>query len=146
MCEGLRRVMAMAERLQKYQFEHPFVDEASRDGTVEGSAKWPLRTPTSKLSLNARNFGPDRSGMNTFLQAEGCYRQRGRRSSGSVGAVCRDDQRMGKGFSIVAAVKNSSDVSGLMYRILLSAFGCSPALRTYQLDKQNGLHLSSLPG
>jgi len=68
--------------------------------------------------LNARNFGADRSGMNGLLQARGDV----------VGVVAADGQdppelfidmilQWEAGFPIVAAIKNSSDENGLMYRV-----------------------------
>jgi glycosyltransferase involved in cell wall biosynthesis len=74
--------------------------------------------PSVKVIVNARNFGPDRSGMHAFLQAEGD-------AVGSVAADLQDPPELfvemirewEKGLPIVAAIKNSSDESGLMYRL-----------------------------
>jgi glycosyltransferase involved in cell wall biosynthesis len=74
--------------------------------------------PSVKVIVNARNFGPDRSGMHAFLQAEGD-------AVGSVAADLQDPPELfvemihewEQGHAIVAAVKNTSDESGLMYRV-----------------------------
>ena len=113
-----RRVMATAAQLPEYRFEHLFVDNASKDGTVDVLREMAAEDPSVKVILNARNFGPDRSGMNAFLQAKGD-------AIGSVAADLQDPPELfvemirewEKGFPIVAAIKNSSDESGLMYRI-----------------------------
>jgi glycosyltransferase involved in cell wall biosynthesis len=113
-----RRVMALAEQLPGYRLEHLFVDNASKDGTVDVLREMAAEDPSVKVILNARNFGPDRSGMNGFLQARG----------DAVGCIASDLQdppelfvemirEWEKGSPIVAAIKNSSDESGLMYRI-----------------------------
>jgi glycosyltransferase involved in cell wall biosynthesis len=113
-----RRVLAMAANLPEYRFEHLFIDNASKDGTVAVLREMATEDPTVKVIVNARNFGPDRSGMHAFLQAEG----------DAVGCVAADMQdppelfvemirEWEKDFPIVAAIKNSSDESGLMYRV-----------------------------
>jgi glycosyltransferase involved in cell wall biosynthesis len=113
-----RRVMAMAAQLPEYRFEHLFADNASKDGTVSLLREMAAEDATVKVIVNARNFGPDRSGMHAFLQAEGD-------AVGSVAADLQDPPELfvemirewEKGFPIVAAIKNSSDESGLMYRL-----------------------------
>jgi glycosyltransferase involved in cell wall biosynthesis len=113
-----RRVMAMAAQLPEYRFEHLFADNASKDGTVAVLREMAAEDPSVKVIVNARNFGPDRSGMHAFLQAEGD-------AVGSVAADLQDPPELfvdmirewEKGFPIVAAIKNSSDESGLMYRL-----------------------------
>jgi glycosyltransferase involved in cell wall biosynthesis len=113
-----RRVVAMAAELPQYRFEHLFLDNASKDGTVDELRKMAAEDSSVKVIVNARNFGADRSGMNGFLQAQG----------DAVGVLVADLQdpaelfvemirEWEKGFPIVAAIKNSSDESGLMYRI-----------------------------
>ena len=113
-----RRIQAIATALPKYSFDHMFVDNASKDGTVDVLREMAAEDPSVKVILNARNFGSDRSGMNAFLQAQGD-------AVGSIAADLQDPPELfidmihewEKGFPIVAAIKNSSDESGLMYRI-----------------------------
>jgi glycosyltransferase involved in cell wall biosynthesis len=113
-----RRVMAMAAQLPAYRFEHLFVDNASKDGTIDELRNMAAEDPSIKVIVNARNFGADRSGMNALLQAQG----------DAVGSVAADGQdppelfnemirQWEQGFPVVAAIKDSSDESGLMYRI-----------------------------
>lgn len=113
-----RRVMAMAAGLPQYRFEHLFIDNASKDGTVAVLREMAAEDPSVKVIVNARNVGADRSGMHAFLQAEGD-------AVGSVAADLQDPPELfaemirewEKGFPIVVAIKNSSDESGLMYHI-----------------------------
>ena len=113
-----RRVMAMAAELPEYRFIHLFADNASKDGTVAVLRQMAAEDPSVKVIVNTRNFGADRSGMHAFLQAEGD-------AVGSISADLQDPpelfvemiRKWESGFPIVAAIKNSSDESGLMYRI-----------------------------
>jgi glycosyltransferase involved in cell wall biosynthesis len=113
-----RRVLAVAAELPEYRIEHLFVDNASKDGTVDVLRAMAAEDPGVKVIVNARNFGPDRSGMHAFLQAEGD-------AVGGLAADLQDPPELfvemirewEKGFPIVAAIKNSSDESGLMYRL-----------------------------
>ncbi len=113
-----RRVMEMAAQLPEYRFIHLFADNASKDGTVAVLREMAAEDPSVKVIVNARNFGPDRSGMHAFLQAEGD-------AVGSIAADLQDPPELfiemirewEKGFPVVAAIKDSSDENGLMYRI-----------------------------
>lgn len=116
--EAHRRVMAMAAELPEYRLEHLFIDNASKDGTVAILREMAAEDPTVKVIVNARNVGADRSGMHALLQAEGD-------AVGTVAADMQDPPELfvemvrawEKGYPIVAAIKNSSDESGLMYRV-----------------------------
>ena len=113
-----RRVLAMASELPEYQIRHLFIDNASTDGTVTVLRELAAEDSSVSVIVNARNFGADRSGMHAFLQAEGD-------AIGSIAADLQDPPELfvemirewEKGFPIVAAIKSSSDESGLMYRI-----------------------------
>jgi polyisoprenyl-phosphate glycosyltransferase len=113
-----QRVLALAATLPQYRFEHLFIDNASTDATVDILREMAQKDSTVKVIVNARNVGPDRSGMHAFLQAQGD-------AVGSLVADLQDPPELfvemirewEKGFPIVAAIKDSSDESGLMYGI-----------------------------
>jgi glycosyltransferase involved in cell wall biosynthesis len=113
-----RRLMAVAAQVPEYRFEHLFIDNASTDGTVALLRAMAAEDSTVKVIVNARNVGPDRSGMHAFLQAQGD-------AVGSLVADLQDPPELfiemirewEKGFPIVAGIKHSSDESGLMYAI-----------------------------
>jgi glycosyltransferase involved in cell wall biosynthesis len=118
-----RRLMAVAAELPEYQFEHLFIDNASTDGTVNVLRTMAAEDPSVKVIVNARNVGPDRSGMHAFLQAKG----------DAVGVLVADLQdppelfvamirEWEKGFPIVAAIKNTSDENSLMYQVRSSYY------------------------
>jgi glycosyltransferase involved in cell wall biosynthesis len=113
-----RRVQAVAAGLPEYHFEHLFIDNASKDGTADVLREMAAEDSSVKVIVNARNVGADRSSMHAFLQAQG----------DAVGCLVADLQdppelfvemihEWEKGIPIVAAIKNTSDESGLMYRI-----------------------------
>jgi len=113
-----RRVVAMAQQLPAYRIEHLFIDNASTDGTVEALRELAAEDPSVKVILNMRNFGHIRSPFHALLQAEG----------DAVGVLFADLQdppelfiemvrEWERGFPVVAAIKNSSEESGLMYWI-----------------------------
>ena len=118
MCGDSSAGDGVAAEFPDYRFNHLFIDNASKDGTVAVLRQMAAEDPSVKVIVNARNFGADRSGMHAFLQAEGD-------AVGSVAADLQDPPELfvemirewEKGFPIVAAIKDSSDESGLMYRV-----------------------------
>ncbi|MDB5510650.1 MAG: uncharacterized protein JWR08_133 [Enterovirga sp.] len=66
--EAVRRVMAA---LPGYRYEHIFIDNASRDGTVAILRDIARSDARVKVIVNARNFGPARSPYHAMLQIEG---------------------------------------------------------------------------
>jgi len=126
--------MAMAVEIPAYRFEHLFIDNASKDGTVELLREMANEDSSVKVILNARNVGADRSGMHAFLQAKGD-------AIGSVSADLQDPPELfaemirewEKGFPIVAAIKNSSDENGLMYRVRTAYYRLVARLTNVQI-------------
>jgi polyisoprenyl-phosphate glycosyltransferase len=113
-----RRLMAVAAQLPAYRFEHLFIDNASSDDTVAVLRQMAAEDVDVKVIVNARNVGPDRSGMHALLQARGD-------AVGSLVADLQDPPELfiamirqwEQGFPIVAAIKETSDESGVMYRV-----------------------------
>ena len=119
-----RRLMEVAAQLPEYRLEHLFIDNASTDHTVETLREMAAEDPGVKVIVNARNVGGARSGMHGLLEAKG----------DAVGALFADLQdppelfiemvrEWEKGFPIVAAIKNTSDENGLMYRLRTAYYG-----------------------
>lgn len=119
-----RRLMEAAAKLPDYRFEHLFIDNASTDRTVEILREMAAEDPSVKVIVNARNVGGARSGMHGFMQAQGD-------AVGSLFADLQDPPELfidmvrewEKGFPIVAAIKNTSDENGLMYRLRTAYYG-----------------------
>ena len=117
-----RRLMAVAATLPNYRFEHLFIDNASTDGTVAVLRQMAAQDPTVRVIVNARNVGPDRSGMHALLQAQG----------DAIGILVADLQDPPElfpdmirawetGAPIVAGIKNTSDESRIMFRLRTAA-------------------------
>ena len=129
-----RRLMAVAEGVPAYRFVHLFIDNASTDGTVDVLREMAAEDPSVRVIVNARNVGGARSGMHAFLQAEGD-------AVGSLFADLQDPPELfvemvrewEKGFSIVAAIKNTSDENPLMYRLRTAYYGLVARLTNVQI-------------
>ncbi len=66
-----RRIRDVFASLPDYEYEHIFIDNASRDGTVERIKAIATEDPRVKLIVNARNFGHVRSPVYGMLQGSG---------------------------------------------------------------------------
>jgi polyisoprenyl-phosphate glycosyltransferase len=64
------QVKQVLQQLSDYDYEHIFIDNASRDNTVKILTDIAQNDPKVKVIVNARNFGPVRSGYHGLLQ---CY-------------------------------------------------------------------------
>ncbi len=65
------RVKALFDSLGRYRYEHIFIDNCSRDGTVEILRRLASQDKNVKVIVNSRNFGHVRSPMYAFLQTRG---------------------------------------------------------------------------
>jgi len=69
--EVYERVKSTFAALDRYEYEHVFIDNASKDGTVAVLRELAVVDPRVKIIVNARNFGHLRSPMHAMLQASG---------------------------------------------------------------------------
>jgi glycosyltransferase involved in cell wall biosynthesis len=69
--EVYERVRSLMVSLDKYRYEHIFIDNASRDTTFAVLTEIAANDPNVKVIRNARNFGHVRSPMHAILQARG---------------------------------------------------------------------------
>jgi glycosyltransferase involved in cell wall biosynthesis len=63
--------MLRAGQIGRYHYEHIFIDNASKDGTVAILREIASRDKNVKVIVNARNFGHIRSGYHAMLNAKG---------------------------------------------------------------------------
>ena len=70
-CEVHRRVALAMQSTPGYDYEHVFIDNASKDGTVDALRKLAAADPHVKVIVNTRNFGHVRSPYYGLLQARG---------------------------------------------------------------------------
>jgi polyisoprenyl-phosphate glycosyltransferase len=116
--ELYERVRAVMRRLRRYRYEHIFIDNCSKDGTIEILRRLALRDRNVKVIENTRNFGHIRSPIHAFTQA-----------SGDAVIILLSDLQdppelledmilaWEKGTPIVIGVKATSDESRLMFWI-----------------------------
>ena len=69
--EVYQQVKAVMETLPGYDYEHLFIDNASKDGTVAILRELAAADKRVKVIVNTRNFGQVRSPYHAFLQARG---------------------------------------------------------------------------
>jgi glycosyltransferase involved in cell wall biosynthesis len=114
--ELYERVLAVMRRLGRYRYEHIFIDNSSKDGTLEILRRLADRDRNVKVIENTRNFGHIRSPIHAFTQATG----------DAVIILLSDLQdppelledmilEWEKGTPIVIAVKATSDENPLMF-------------------------------
>lgn len=69
--ELIGRIRSVMKKLPEYAYEHIFIDNASKDNTVEVLRKLSSDDEHIKVIVNTRNFGHIRSGHHALLQATG---------------------------------------------------------------------------
>jgi glycosyltransferase involved in cell wall biosynthesis len=114
--EVYARVRAVFQALKQYRYEHIFIDNASKDGTLAILKRLAIEDPRVKVIANARNFGHLRSPMHAMFQAGG----------DAVVLLFSDLQdppelltemigHWAGGTPVVLAIKKTSDENGLMF-------------------------------
>jgi glycosyltransferase involved in cell wall biosynthesis len=113
-----RQVKDIFTSLSDYRYEHIFIDNASKDKTVEVLKKIAGKDKNVKIIVNAKNFGHIRSPYHALLQAKG-------EAVVGMAADLQDPPEMIKkflkyweeGYKIVIGVKPSSKENPAMHAI-----------------------------
>lgn len=132
------RVKAAFEALPAYEFEMIFIDNASTDKTVSILRTLAAADQRVKVIVNARNFGPVRSGYHALLQAEG----------DAVIGMASDLQdppelipsfvaEWEKGYKIVLAIKTDTNDSKLLHVIRGAYYKMVNRLADIQLNEHS---------
>jgi len=111
--DRIRQAMLAAGQ---YRYEHIFIDNSSRDGTVPALKEIARRDPNVKIIVNARNFGHVRSPMHALLEARGD-------AVISMASDLQDPPEMiptmlakwEEGYSVVLGIKRASAENPLMF-------------------------------
>ena len=112
------QVKSIFDELQGYSYEHIFIDNASKDGTVSILREIAKTNRNVKIIVNARNFGHIRSPYHGLLQARG----------DAVILLVADLQdppsiivdfikKWEEGYKIVVGVKSKSEENPVMFAI-----------------------------
>ena len=112
------RVKAVFAQLPEYDYEHIFIDNASKDGTAAELRGLAAKDPRVKVIINVRNFGHIRSPFHGLMQASGA-------AVISVVADLQDPPEMipqfiekwREGFKVVMAVKKTSEETAAMFAV-----------------------------
>jgi polyisoprenyl-phosphate glycosyltransferase len=114
--EVYERVKAVILTLGNYRYEHIFIDNASRDGTLAELRRLASRDRNVKVIVNTRNFGHIRSPFHALRQASG---------DAVIGLMCdlQDPPELlaemirewEKGAPVVVAIKDQSEEHGLTF-------------------------------
>ena len=116
--ECYEQVKKVFQEIGRYRYEHIFIDNASKDGTVAILRDIAAKDKNVRVIINARNFGHIRSPHHAMLQARGD-------AVISVVSDLQDPpeliktflQKWEEGFKVVIAFKQDSDESPLFFAI-----------------------------
>ena len=114
--ECYEQVKKVFQEIGRYRYEHIFIDNASKDGTLAVLRDLAAKDKNVKVIVNARNFGPIRSGYHGLISARG----------DAVICIVSDLQdppelikeflkKWEEGFLVVMAVKQNSEESPLFF-------------------------------
>ena len=137
--EVCRQVKEVFAELPQYDYEHIFIDNASKDETVNILRKIADENRHIKVIVNTRNFGPIRSPYHAFLQAQGD-------AAVFLAADMQDPPDLIKDFikkweedyKIVIGVKNKSRENPIMFAVrklyynLLKKFADVEQIKNFQ--------------
>lgn len=134
--EVYNRVKLVFAELPQYEYEHIFIDNASKDKTVEILKRLAKDDKKVKIIVNSRNFGHIKSPYYALLQSSG----------GAVILLVADLQdppamikdfikKWEEGFKIVVGIKTHSKESFLMFKIRKMYYGFICSLSEIELIK-----------
>ncbi|MCE0522576.1 MAG: glycosyltransferase family 2 protein [Methylacidiphilales bacterium] len=134
--ECYEQVKKVFQEIGRYRYEHIFIDNASRDGTVAILRQIAAKDKNVKVIVNARNFGHIRSPYHAMVQARG----------DAVISVVSDLQdppelikefirKWEEGFLVVIGVKADSDESPLFFTIRRLYYEMVSRLAEIELNK-----------
>lgn len=136
--EIYRQVKEVFEALPSYTYEHIFIDNSSKDKTVEILKRLALNDTKVKVIVNSRNFGHIRSPYHAMLQAKG----------DAVISLVADLQdpphlipdflrKWEDGYKVVLGVKTQSHESPAMFAVRKLYYNFIARLSDIELTKNN---------
>jgi glycosyltransferase involved in cell wall biosynthesis len=136
--EVYAQVKAVIEQLGNYTYEHIFIDNASKDNTLQLLKELASADPNVKIIANSRNFGHIRSPYHALLQASGD-------AVILLVADLQDPPNMIKdfvrkweeGFKVVLGVKTESEESFLMFSVRKMYYNFINRVSEIELTKNN---------
>lgn len=136
--EVYRQVKAVFDKLPEYQYEHIFIDNASKDKTVSLLKEIATTDPNVKIILNARNFGHIRSPYHAILQSRGdAVILLVADLQDPPGMIADFIKKWEEGYKVVLGVKNESKESPLMFAIRKLYYNFINRVAEIDLTKNN---------
>ncbi len=134
--ECYEQVKKVFQEIGRYRYEHIFIDNASKDGTVAILREIAAKDKNVKVIVNARNFGHIRSPHHAMLQARG-------EAIISLVSDLQDPpdlikeflKKWEEGFLIVVAVKQDSEESIVFFTIRRLYYELVSRLAEIELNK-----------
>jgi len=134
--ECYEQVKKVFQEIGRYRYEHIFIDNASKDGTVAILRQIAAQDKNVKVIINARNFGHIRSPHHAMLTARG----------DAVISIVSDLQdppqlikefikKWEEGFLVVIAVKQESEESPIFFAIRKLYYEIVSRLAEIELNK-----------
>jgi glycosyltransferase involved in cell wall biosynthesis len=116
--EVYRQVKEVFAELPQYDYEHIFIDNASKDETVNILKKIAKEGNQVKIIVNTRNFGPICSSQHALLQAQGDAAVMLAADLQDPPALIKDFiRKWEKGYKIVIGIKTKSETNLVMLAI-----------------------------
>lgn len=136
--EVYERVKEVFTKLEKYTYEHIFIDNASKDKTLSILKNIAQKDKNIKIIANTRNFGHIRSPYYALLQAKG----------DAVILFVADLQdppyminefiiKWEEGYKVVLGIKTQSEESPIMFTIRKTYYNLINKLSEIELNKNN---------
>jgi polyisoprenyl-phosphate glycosyltransferase len=130
------QVKTVFDAIPQYEYEHIFIDNASKDQTVAILKEIALKDQRVKIIVNTRNFGHIRSPFHALMQAKGD-------AVISIVADLQDPPTMigefikkwEEGYKIVIGVKMQSEESGIFFAIRKAYYNLIGRLSEIELIK-----------
>jgi len=136
--ELYRQVREVIATLPQYRFEHIFIDNASRDRTVEILKGIAATDKSVRIIVNSRNFGHIRSPYHALLQAKGDAVILLVADLQDPPPMIRDFvEKWQEGYRIVLGVKTNSEETPAMFLIRKMYYNLIGRLSEITLTKNN---------
>ena len=136
--EVYRQVKAVFDKLPEYTYEHIFIDNASKDRTVDILKEIAADDHNVKIIVNARNFGHIRSPYHALLQAQGdAVILLVADLQDPPGMIADFIKKWEEGYKVVLGVKNESKESALMFAVRKMYYNFINQVAEIDLTKNN---------
>ena len=127
---------AFTPYLNQYDYEHIFIDNASKDQTRARLRDLARNNPNIKLIFNTRNFGHIRSPYHGLLQATGdAVQLMASDLQDPPSLIPQFIQKWEEGFKVVMGVKSQSRESPFMFAIRKTYYDLISKIADVQLEK-----------